>query len=388
MLVPALALLLTTGLQRPVEASASPTDAAATEAEAEAEASAADVAIDPAIPAAAERGLAWLATQQAPRGSWRGDVGHKQGDSYYVLRSAEENERHDQGHIGVTALCGMAFLAGGHLPGRGEYGEIVQHTIDYILAHVGENGLIADGGTRMYSHAFATLFLAEVHGMTANDDRIRQGLERAVQIIVDCQNRQGGWRYNAFTKEADLSVTVCQLQALRAARNIGIQVPKNTIDEAVAFVKRARTPYGRSQGLFYYKNEGVRARTKNREYAINAAASTALYSAGVRDEELHAPVLDFLTEESRPAGAVVPDALLLLVRQLLRLPGLLPGRRRPLGELRAPHHQRPARDAARRRALGRPHRARRRILDRGGDADPRDPEPVPADLPAVSGFQR
>ncbi|MCA8942566.1 MAG: hypothetical protein KDB80_08435 [Planctomycetes bacterium] len=244
---------------------------------------------------AAERGLAWLAEQQSERGYWQADVGHKRMDGYVLLRSAEFNERIHEGHIGVSAIAGIAFLAGGHLPNRGTYGKNVQRCLDYVCAHTEDSGMITDGGTRMYSHAFATLFLAEIYGMSG-DEKTRLQLERAVHLIVDCQNVQGGWRYNAFTPEADVSVTVCQVQALRAARNIGVEVPKSTIDAAVAFIKRARTPHGHNQGLFYYKNEGRSARTKNTEYAINAAAATALFAAGVHEEKLFAPVLDFLED--------------------------------------------------------------------------------------------
>jgi hypothetical protein len=250
----------------------------------------------PDMQAASERGLEWLAAHQSVRGYWQGDVGHKQGDYYLVLTSARHNEARGQGHIGLTALAGMAFLAGGHLPDRGRYGAAVRRTIDYVLDHVSESGLITDGGTRMYSHAFATLFLAEIHGM-AGGDEVRNGLERAVRIIVDCQNRQGGWRYNAFTQEADLSVTVCQLQALRAARNIGIQVPKSTIDAALAYVMRSQVQHGRHRGNFYYKIEGRGAYEKDREYAINAAAITSLFSAGVHDEATYGPAMDFLARE-------------------------------------------------------------------------------------------
>ncbi|HLQ36487.1 MAG TPA: prenyltransferase, partial [Planctomycetota bacterium] len=112
-----------------------------------------------------------------------------------------------------------------------------------------------------------------------------------------CQNQYGGWRYNPFDRELDLSVTVCQVQALRAARNIGIKVPSETIDRAIGYVKQSRTDYGRDRGLFYYKIHGRGAYDKNREYAINAAALTALSSAGIYEPALHDPVLDFLTEE-------------------------------------------------------------------------------------------
>jgi hypothetical protein len=251
---------------------------------------------DPALGKAVDAGLCWLAQHQQANGAWLGHAGHKQGDSYLVSKTAEEQLAAGEGHLGVSALCGLAFLAGGHLPDRGRFGDNVRRTLDYVLEHASEAGYLRDGGTRMYSHAFGTLFLAEIYGMVG-EARMKLGLERAVHWIVDCQNRQGGWRYNPFTQEADLSVTVCQLQALRAARNIGIEVPRATIDRAVAFVKRARTPDGYSRGLFYYKNEGRGARTKNRQYAINAAAVTSLFSAGIYDEGLYGPALAFLEDD-------------------------------------------------------------------------------------------
>ena len=35
------------------------------------------------------------------------------------------------------------------------------------------------------------------------------------------QNDEGGWRYEPYARESDMSIVVCQVIALRAARNIG-----------------------------------------------------------------------------------------------------------------------------------------------------------------------
>jgi hypothetical protein len=148
----------------------------------------------------------------------------------------------------------------------------------------------------MYSHAFATLFLAEVYGSSATAG-LRTTLERAVQLIVETQNQLGGWRYNPFDRELDLSVTVCQVQALRAARNIGIRVPADTIERAMEYVRQSRVPRGPHAGLYYYKIHGRGQYEKPTEYAINAAAATALRSAGIHDEDLHDPVLGFLERD-------------------------------------------------------------------------------------------
>jgi hypothetical protein len=249
--------------------------------------------------AAAERGLAWLRDRQLPTGCWVGFVGHKVGDDYEVLLQAllpEAQASLGRGHLGVTALCGMAFLASGSLPDRGPHADVVRRTVAYVESTAMENGYLTDSGTRMYSHAFATLFLAEVYGASATAS-LRTTLERAVQLIVECQNELGGWRYNPFDRELDLSVTVCQVQALRAARNIGIRVPATTIERAMEYLRQSRVPRGPQKGLYYYKIHGRGQYEKPTEYAINAAAATALRSAGIHDEELHDPVLGFLERD-------------------------------------------------------------------------------------------
>jgi len=249
--------------------------------------------------AAADRGLAWLKARQLESGAWIGYVGHKQGDSYVVLDQSilpEGQRRKGEGHIGVTAICGMAFLAGGNLPDRGEHKDVVRRAEDFIVNHSQKSGLLSSAGTRMYSHAFATLFLAEIYGMAANE-RTKVRLERAVNLIIDTQNQDGGWRYNAFDRNTDLSVTVCQLQALRASRNIGIRVPAATIARSMKYVMASRVDSGYEQGLFYYKIYGRGAYQKSRQYSINAAALTALASAGIHDDDLCDPVLSFLERE-------------------------------------------------------------------------------------------
>ena len=89
-----------------------------------------------ACAAAAERGLTWLAARQLDSGAWVGYVGHKQNDDYMLLGNAlqpEDQRAQGRGHLGVTALCGMAFLASGSLPDRGPYATTVARTVDYVV---------------------------------------------------------------------------------------------------------------------------------------------------------------------------------------------------------------------------------------------------------------
>ena len=87
-----------------------------------------DTEVTPRIAAATERGLAWLSEKQLPSGGWAADVGYKLRQDYQIRESGTE-------HVGVTALAGMAFLAGGNLPDRGPYGDELARAVDYLLSN-------------------------------------------------------------------------------------------------------------------------------------------------------------------------------------------------------------------------------------------------------------
>ena len=211
--------------------------------------------ITPAAERSIERALKWLAARQQEDGSF--------GSGSY------------RGNVAVCALGGMAMMAGGSTPGRGPYGANVNRSIDYLLASTQPSGFICGADAShgpMYGHGFATMFLAECHGMSRRPE-LREKLSKAVKIIVDSQNKQGGWRYQPVRADADISVTVCQIMALRAARNAGLFVPNETIDRSIDYVKRSQNADG---GFMYRLAEaGVS------DFPRSAAAVAALYSAGI-----------------------------------------------------------------------------------------------------------
>jgi hypothetical protein len=95
-----------------------------------------------------------------------------------------------------------------------------------------------------------------------------------VKLIVSSQTKDGGWRYHPGSTDADVSVTVCQVMALRAARNCGIFVSKKeTIDKAVAYLKKCQN---RDGGFRYQTIARVRSL-----FPRSAAGVVALYSAGI-----------------------------------------------------------------------------------------------------------
>lgn len=186
------------------------------------------VVVDTNTEQAIKGALKYLASQQQPNGSWT--VG--------------------QHPAAITGYVLMAFLATGNLPDEGEYGKNVTKGMQYLLASTKPDGFIqGDAGGNMYGHGIATIALGELYGQT-HDQRIRPKLELAVKLIVNCQNDQGGWRYAPRKADADLSVTVLQVVALRAAKNAGLDVPQSTLDKAVSYV---RSCYNQPTGGFCYQ---------------------------------------------------------------------------------------------------------------------------------------
>jgi hypothetical protein len=237
--------------------------------------------VDAPTRAAIERGLRFLARVQNADGSWTCDAGNKVNEGY-VLAPGGKNVH----HVGVTALGILAFLAAGHVPGRGPHGEVVARAVDFLLSRVQNDGFIAADGTRMYSHAFATLALAEVYGMS-RAPALRDKLQLAVELTVKSQNVTGGWRYVPFTTDSDMSVTVCQVVALRAAMNVGIKVPQQTVDRALRYVIDSMiTDDTRSAeedlGAFYYQPSSVKWNRSS--FPLTAAGLTTLFQAGIYDD--------------------------------------------------------------------------------------------------------
>ncbi len=207
--------------------------------------------------------------------------------------------------VAVTALACLSLLANGNTDGRGPYAEGVSRGIRYLmrtadLQSVDElRGYIATPGddiSRMHGHGYATLALAEAYGMfgenprAAGSDysgaRLRQHLTAAVRLIERSQTRQGGWGYHPESSgDHEGSITVCQLQALRSARNAGITVNPITIKRATEYLKLSQEP----DGSFAYSLQDRRS-----SYALTAAAISTLHARGIYDSKELRAGMDYM----------------------------------------------------------------------------------------------
>ena len=221
------------------------------------------------------RGINYLVKTQRRDGSWLNSGG-------YGMYPAV-----------MTSLASMALVAGGSTPESGPYMRNVTRGMNYLLrvAETHKDGLIAGPGGEgrsMYGHGFSMLFLAQCYGMELNqtyEKRLKLVLDRAVKLTAGAQSKvkskagkpAGGWYYTPSSSNDEGSVTVTQLQALRACRNVGIKVPRETIDKAVEYLRHCQQADG---GICY----SARSRGSSRP-AISAAAIACFYAAGVYDRQ-------------------------------------------------------------------------------------------------------
>jgi hypothetical protein len=229
--------------------------------------------VTPEIEAAIARGLDFLVRTQNRDGSWRGSGG------YGTYPTA------------MTGLAGMALLGSGATPTRGKHWRAVRQAVDFLMRSAQPDGVITavqEEGRSMYGHGFATLFLAEVYGMEEDarrQENLQGVLSRAVKLTARAQSSLGGWYYAPESNSDEGSVTVTQLQALRACRNAGITVPIETIQKAVSYIAKSANSDG---GIRYAARSGGASRPP-----ITAAAVAVLYYAGRYDDPMAEKALQF-----------------------------------------------------------------------------------------------
>jgi len=227
--------------------------------------------LTPETKKAIDRGLKYLSGRQVSLGANRGAFGS---GGY-------------PGSVGIAGLGGLAFMSAGSTPGIGPYGKNVADAADFLARQTQKSGYIARGTNavgNMYGHGFAMLCLSQAYGMSGKRN-LGEKLRLAVQCTLAAQNEQGGWRYRPVKSDADLSVTVCQVMALRAARDAGINVPDKARDKTIEYVKKSQA----GDGSFRYTLNGGHT-----TFPLTAAGLVSLFSAGIYEGKEIERGLDYL----------------------------------------------------------------------------------------------
>lgn len=215
------------------------------------------------------------------------DVAHK-GLEYLVRQQHRDGHWESNGGqfvSAMTALAGVTLLMEGSTIRDGKYATNIRKAVDWLMERCQRNGLIGEpnagnqGLGYMYGHGYSLLFLSQLYGEEEDADRRRklEGiLTRAVEFCGRAQTSRGGWGYLAAADGNDFdegSVSVTQVQALRAARNAGIVVPKSIIDRTHEYLKRCTTRRG---GLIYSLQSGG----GEERPTITVAAIASMFSTG------------------------------------------------------------------------------------------------------------
>ncbi len=192
---------------------------------------------------AVERAVKWLAAQQDPvSGAFKGKLPNT-----------------------YTGLSCIALMAAGHFPDRSEYGDHLRRGIMYLVDTANaENGYLGrESNGRMYAHGICALALTEAYGMMGSEEdnlKVKQAAEKALRVILHAQSNNkhsphhGGWRYEPHPRDADLSLTVWQVLALRSAQNCRLNIPDKAIADALDYVRR--TYHDGHEGFAYQPNQG------------------------------------------------------------------------------------------------------------------------------------
>lgn len=233
-----------------------------------------------------DRGLEYLKNSQRPDGSWSGSA---HGQSYPAV---------------MTGLAGLALMANGSTPTEGKYCEQVRKAMNFLLECAEKTRFQKDGKElfvvssesgnemrSMYGHGFGMLFLAECYGCELNprdSARLKRVLEGTARLMTASQSSQGGWYYSPESNADEGSVTVTQMQALRAARDAGIKIDKGTIEKAVKYIElsEVREPDGTS-GIAYMASQ-ARGGGGGARPPISAAAVCVLFSGGKYESDAFA----------------------------------------------------------------------------------------------------
>ena len=183
-------------------------------------------------------GLRWLARYQGRQGLWS-------------MRGRYRDGASNENHEAATGLALLAFQGAGYVPdsnSKEPFADVVSRAWRTLLKRQKEDGYFFDEGrghARLYTHAICTIAVCELYGMTA-DSKYREPAQRAIDLLVNIQAPEGGWRYDPGI-DSDLSVTGWVVMALQSARMAGLEVPTPTLSRVRDYLDAV----SRESGVFY-----------------------------------------------------------------------------------------------------------------------------------------
>jgi hypothetical protein len=242
-----------------------------------------------------DRGLQWLSRQQHRDGHWEGPNGTHR--------------------VSMTALAGLAMLSEGSVPERGTYAKSIDDAIEFLLGHAQAGGLIADrldaseSRRYLFGHGYAMLFLSQAYPKDPAVKRraeILKVLTKAAEFTAAAQTSRGGWGYVPAWEGSDFdegATTLTQIQALCAARAVGVPVAQEVLARGLDYVRKSTLATTKDPdamkveaGVVYSQQAGG---TTVRP-ALTAAAGACWFTAGELSSELLCQWLNYCQKHLPP----------------------------------------------------------------------------------------
>ena len=178
--------------------------------------------------------LKWIAAHQLPDGGWNFD--HRQGPGAH--RTSPDPGRNTRARNAATALALLPFLGSGQTHQDGEYKEVVEKGLAYLIKNQrpeGNAGSFFEPEGTMYSHGLAAICLCEAYVMT-KDPRLKYPAQKALDYIDFAQDPVGGgWRY-APKMPGDTSVVGWQIMAAKSGVMGELNVHSRVFKRAIKFL--------------------------------------------------------------------------------------------------------------------------------------------------------
>jgi hypothetical protein len=222
---------------------------------------------------AVREGLGWLVRHQSPDGSWSGDTYLQQCQD----GKCDRQQAYYDYQTGFTGLALLCFLGAGHTHRQGDYAEVVNRALEFILQNQMDDGYFGpeiyyEGESQlsyrfMYNHAVACLAILEAYGLT-QDPRLAQAGQKGVDFLTRTQQRRGGWDYyDIRSNRNDTSITGWVIMALKSAKYSKLLVPSQTWHKSKAFIESMY----QEEGSYLYADHGPPWNYRGRKGAGMAA---------------------------------------------------------------------------------------------------------------------
>ncbi|MEM1297351.1 MAG: hypothetical protein AAGH89_18445, partial [Verrucomicrobiota bacterium] len=174
-----------------------------------------------------------------------------------ALRYLKENQNED-GSFGreyqasMTALVILALLGHCETPDSVEFGETVTKATLFLMERAKDSdhptgAIMSEGGKPAYENAICSYALAEMYTMTKASGaakripRLESNMKKGIRVVIEGQQKGGGWDYSYRQGDPDGSVSGWQFQALKAASNTGEKITglDKAMEKAIEYFKYA-----------------------------------------------------------------------------------------------------------------------------------------------------